>query len=122
MGLKAFLATSQTRFLPDPILTELSRTFAKPYFDSRLTAEEAAAALLLLRRQAEIVPITAEVSGVATHPADDVLLATAVSANAEYLVTGDGPLIRRVPEFRGVRLISPRDFLTSLQSQGCGTA
>lgn len=102
------------------ILSELVRTFEDPYFQRRMTPAQMARDLALLRRQAIMTPITVEVHGIATHPEDDLVLATAVSANAEYLITGDGPLIRRVPEFRGVRLISPRDFLTFLQSQGGG--
>lgn len=100
------------------ILTELVHTFEDPYFQRRMTPEQMAGDLALLRRQALLTPITVEVRGIATHPEDDLVLATAVSAPADYLITGDGPLNRRVPEFRGVRLISPRDFLALLQRRG----
>jgi predicted nucleic acid-binding protein len=55
-----------------------------------------------------------EVSGVATHPEDDLILATAVAANATYLVTGDRKL-RAVGNFRGVTILSPREFLATLE-------
>jgi putative PIN family toxin of toxin-antitoxin system len=64
-----------------------------------------------------LVPITAEVRGVATHPEDDLILATAVSAEADYLVTGDRQLLA-LADYEGVQIISPREFLTILELQG----
>jgi len=56
-------------------------------------------------------------SGVATHPGDDQVLATAVSAQAEYLVTGDKNW-QQVATYQGVRVISPRAFLDLLEVFG----
>jgi predicted nucleic acid-binding protein len=42
------------------------------------------------------------------------VLATAVSASADYLVTGDNRFVTRVQLFQGVTLMSPRDFITLL--------
>jgi predicted nucleic acid-binding protein len=64
-----------------------------------------------------LVPITAEVRGVATRPEDDLTLATAVSAEADYLVTGDRQLLA-LADYEGVQIISPREFLTILELQG----
>jgi len=74
--------------LSEHILNELTRTLAKPYFARRLTAEQQAAYELLLTTDAAVVPITVSVAGVATQPADDLVLATAISAKAGYLVSG----------------------------------
>jgi predicted nucleic acid-binding protein len=46
---------------------------------------------------------------VATHPEDDLILATAIARGASYLVTGDRKL-RAVGAFQEVILLSPRDF------------
>jgi putative PIN family toxin of toxin-antitoxin system len=62
------------------------------------------------------VPITAEVRGVATHPEDDLILATAVSAQVDYLVTGDRQLLA-LGHYAGVRIVSPRDFLAIIDRQ-----
>ena len=51
-----------------------------------------------------------EVSGVASHWQDDLILAAAVSGNADYLVTGDAEF-RRVGEYQGVKLRTPAEFL-----------
>jgi putative PIN family toxin of toxin-antitoxin system len=102
--------------LSEHILSETERTLAEPYFRQRLTAEDSESNLALLRREAVIVEITAQVQGVAPSPADDLVLATALSANAEYLVTGDRGL-QSVGAYQGSVIVSPRDFLTSLGRQ-----
>lgn len=96
-----------------PILRELARTFGQPYFQQRLSIEQIAHVLSVL--SAEITPISASVSGVAAHPEDDAILATAVSAQAEYLVTGDRKL-QGLGRFEGVEILSPRAFLAVLQA------
>jgi uncharacterized protein len=96
-------------------LDELRRTLATPYLSRFLTEEEREQAVILLETEAILTPLTAQVSGVATHPEDDLILATAVSAQVDYLVTGDRRLRERVPSYQGVRLVSPREFLEILE-------
>jgi putative PIN family toxin of toxin-antitoxin system len=95
------------------IITELTRTLAKEYFSQRLTAEQRARAVTLLRAEATVTPIIATVSGVATHPEDDLILETAVSGKAAYLVTGDMQL-RKLGSFKRVTILSPADFLETV--------
>lgn len=95
------------------LLTELTRTLGQPYFHRRLSAREIANVVPLLRREAIISPRSVTVVGVATHPEDDLILATAVSAAVDYLITGDKHL-HGVGSFRGVHLLSPRAFLDLL--------
>jgi putative PIN family toxin of toxin-antitoxin system len=106
-------AKTFTLVVSEPILVKLARVFSYPYFTRRLSTGEIADVFVGLRAQALIQPITVEASGVATHPQDDVILATAVSAQAPYLVTGDKPLLER-RAFRGTLLLSPRQFLEIL--------
>lgn len=54
------------------------------------------------------------------HAEDDPILATAVSGHAEYLVTGDRSLRRRVPAYRGVRLVTAREFAELLADTAPG--
>lgn len=75
--------------LSDPIQEELERTLTTRYFKQHIHPEQVARVRQLLARYAIRVRITAQVQGVATHPEDDLILATAVSAKAQYLVTGD---------------------------------
>jgi putative PIN family toxin of toxin-antitoxin system len=99
-----------------PILDELRRTLANPYFARFLTADQQVRALALLQRRALVITITVRVHGVATHPEDDLILATAASAKADYLVTGDEKLLR-LGSFHGVRIVTPRAFLDVLARQ-----
>jgi putative PIN family toxin of toxin-antitoxin system len=49
------------------------------------------------------------VSGICRDPDDDHILSCTLAANADYLVTGDSDLLE-LREFRGIRIVSPRDF------------
>ncbi len=99
--------------ISESILTELERTFQNPYFRGRLASTQVVANLALLRREAIIIPITTQVQGVATHPEDDLVLATAESAHADYLVTGDKKL-QRLASYYQIIIFSPREFLDLL--------
>lgn len=98
------------------IIDELSRTFQKPYFKNQLTNQAVTNFIDLLQNEAFVTPITVQVQGVATHPEDDLTIATALSAKADYLVTGDQPLLNKVGNsYRGVTFTTPSDFLKILK-------
>lgn len=98
------------------ILTELERTFQKPYFQKYIKSNQVNALMDLLRNEAFVTPIIVNIQSVATQPEDDIILAVAVSSKAEYLVTGDGPLLRKVGKsYQGIKLVTPNEFLKVLQ-------
>lgn len=99
------------------MLDELAFTLATPFFMRRLTSTESTDYFRLVRRVAQTVSIIAPVQGVATHREDDLILATAVSANADYLVTGDLKL-QALGSYQGVAIVSPRAFLDVLIREG----
>ena len=100
----------------EQILVELGRTFTRPYFSRRLSVTECAENIALLRTRLTLVSITVEIHGIATHPEDDLVLATAMSGHADYLVTGDLKL-QRLGTYQGVRILSPRDFPNVLEQE-----
>lgn len=100
--------------ISDYLLAEVQRTLGNRYFSRRLSSRDVQTYLAFIRAAAQLRPITVTVAGVATHPEDDLVLATALSAKAEYLVTGDIRFRNRVPRYQGVRLVSPAEFLTIL--------
>jgi len=108
--LRRWLAGRYDLVVSQHILSELGSVFNRPYFSRRLTEGRAADNLALLRRRATTTAITVEVHGVATHPEDDLVLAAALSARADYLVTGDAQL-QRIGTHEGVVILSPRGFL-----------
>ncbi len=97
------------------IIAKLRRTLRKPYFRGRLTSRQSSEAIALLRQRAAVTPIASHVSGVATHPEDDAVLATAVSGRANYLITGDRPL-QAVGNYRGITILSPAAFVQQVLS------
>ncbi len=112
-----FIDTWHTRhftlILSDHLLDEVDHTLANRYFMQRLIAADRDAFRHLLRRQAVITPITVPVVGVATHPEDDLTLATAVSGQAHFLVTGDHKLLE-LKTYQGVIIVSVHAFLALL--------
>lgn len=115
--LDAWLAGAFTLLLSQHVLEELQRTFLKPYFARRLPVQQQADTLAILRTLARITPLTVPVHGVATHPEDDLVLATALSGEAQFLVTGDYKLLR-LKRYQGVLLVSAREFLAMLPGLG----
>jgi putative PIN family toxin of toxin-antitoxin system len=81
----------------------------------RLSEEELRLLEATLRDEATVVPLlSVEIIIVTGDPEDDAVLATARLGQADHLVTGDrGLLALRMSQ--GVRIVSPRDFLTVLR-------
>lgn len=98
------------------ILAGVLRAWDKEYFRPRIAAGPAADAILLLRTLAEVVVPGADVRGIADDDEDDLVLATAVAGQADYLATGDNGLLR-LGTFRDIQIISPRDFLSFLEAR-----
>ena len=98
------------------IINELSRTLQKPYFQNRLSSQAITNFIDLLQNEAFVTPIIIKIQGVATHPEDDLTIATALSAKADYLVSGDQSLLNKVgSSYQGIAFITPNDFLKVLQ-------
>jgi len=70
----------------------------------------------LLRTSATIVVPATTVSGVGEDPEDDLVIATALAGNADFLVTGDKHL-QGLGRFRGITILDPHQFLEWLQSE-----
>ncbi|KKR34367.1 MAG: hypothetical protein UT63_C0002G0012 [Candidatus Gottesmanbacteria bacterium GW2011_GWC2_39_8] len=98
------------------ILDEITRTLQKPYFRKHITDDKLVSFIELLQNEAITTLIIFPVHGVATHPEDDLTLATAVNADADYLVTGDDKLLKKVGKnYRGIKLVTPNEFLQLLE-------
>ncbi|MBI4974017.1 putative toxin-antitoxin system toxin component, PIN family [Candidatus Roizmanbacteria bacterium] len=100
----------------EPLIIELSRTLEKSYFTSRLTRKQIQSFIYLVRERAIIVQITAQIPKVATHPEDDMVLATAESGKAKYIVTGDYGL-QDMKQYKNIQIVSPQAFRIILLSK-----
>ena len=69
----------------------------------------ALAALAAYARLCEFVEPAALTAPVCRDPDDDVVLATALSGRADYLVTGDADLLA-LKSHHGTKILSPREF------------
>ena len=102
--------------ISENIIAEFIETLCDRYFKRRLKPEDIDEAITLVSEECTIISITTPVQGVATHPEDDLVISAAISGKADYLVTGDQPLLNKVGNsYRGVTLTTPNDFLKILQ-------
>jgi putative PIN family toxin of toxin-antitoxin system len=97
------------------ILEELERVLAKPYFRAGGLRSRIASVQSFIESVATIAAPDEIVSGVASHPEDDLVLSAAESAQADYRVTGDKRFLA-VGSHGGVVILSPRAFLDILNA------
>lgn len=88
---------------------ELEAVLGYPKF--RLSNEEKR---LILREEIlpffEVMEVREKVKGICRDPADDKFISCAVSAGADFIVTGDKDLMA-VRRYRSVKIVSASDFL-----------
>jgi uncharacterized protein len=69
----------------------------------------------VLAATAELVANLPDLAGaVPNDPKDDVIVASAVAAGADYLVAGDRRHLLKLGAYRGVRIVGEREFLDLL--------
>ena len=89
------------------ILQEFNRVLIKKFSATR---NEARSALRIVSEAIQsVVHPSQPVPSVCRDPDDNAILACALEARADYLVTGDADL-RELKIFEGVRIVTPRAF------------
>ena len=99
----------------EPLCDELDRTLNKPYFRRFVTPEHQRSVLAELRFSGEVVHPLLGVGPIAAHPEDDVVVATALAGDADYVVTGDRAFLA-VGGFATVRFVPIGEFLLLLDT------
>jgi putative PIN family toxin of toxin-antitoxin system len=99
--------------ISEPLLDELRGTFSDPYFVKLLSDDEVEEILARLRHQAIMVELTQVASGIASHPEDDLILSTGLSAGASYLGTRDRQLLK-LESYQGMQIVHPADLVEIL--------
>lgn len=115
----AWTALAYEMIISEHILEGLERTWRKPYYQRSFTAEQVHDSLTVLRTEATLVMPVSTVQGIAEDTEDDLVLATAVAGQAQYLVTGDRYL-QRIGAYQDVTILSPRQFLAALEASELG--
>lgn len=75
----------------------------------RFTEKEVDEALQLLHTRAEIVAISPLSQNVSSDPDDDHIIATAIAAGGDCIISGDKDLLS-LKEFQKIKIIRPADF------------
>jgi uncharacterized protein len=103
--------------LSPPLRDEYAEVLARPRL--ALDPREVAAFLRFLDRRAQrVVPVTPH--PIATRdPKDDMVIATALDGNADYLVSGDNDLLSLAgdPRLGALRIVTVRVFLDALADE-----
>jgi len=89
------------------ILQEFERVLIKKFFATRNEAQSALK--IVSEAMHQIVLPSQPEQGVCRDPDDDAILACALEAKADYLVTGDADLLE-LKMFKGFRIVTPRNF------------
>ncbi len=98
-------------FLSPAIERELRSVLAQTFGWTQSQVREAVAEVHGL---ASLVRPSVRLSGVLTHEQDQRVLECALGARADLLVTGDKKHLQPLKTFRGIRIVSPREFLDLL--------
>ena len=94
------------------ILKEIRRVLGYSRIARRynLTEKDVESLILLLERKAMVLENLPEIKAVAEDSDDDKFIACAVKAQADYIVSGDGHLLK-LGKFKNISIVSARDFL-----------
>lgn len=103
-------------FTSPELLAELADVLSRPKFTRRLAAAGVTAAGLMTgyAALAQVVRLGLIEQVIAEDPDDDVILATAVAARAEFIISGDHHLLA-LGQYKGIAILSAADLLARLQ-------
>ena len=103
--------------LSEEVLAEYQRVLTYPRVAvlHQMSGAEVAAQIEWIRRIGVLVRLTDIPIVIPEDPADDVVIATAVSGGASYIVSGDADL-HRLGEYRGIQILPPTLFLALLSA------
>lgn len=98
------------------ILDELSRVLRYPRIQERLEKNQVEAILELILTAADLTKGKLKLKVLTRDPSDNIYLACAIEAQADYLVTGNSDHFEEAgKKYRGVSIITPRVFLDILE-------
>jgi putative PIN family toxin of toxin-antitoxin system len=98
----------QSRAIRDELARVLTHTF-------EWTAPRVREALVELDALASLINPTIRLAQILRHDPDHRILECALAASADFLVTGDKRHLLPLGAFRGVRIVSPREFMDLLR-------
>jgi putative PIN family toxin of toxin-antitoxin system len=113
--LDAWLEGQFSLFVSPPIVAEIQRVLAYPRIRERLEPGQADQLISLLFAATEWVEGKLVLDVLTEDPSDNIYLACAVEAQADFLVTGNlSHYLEAGNPFQGVEILTPRQFLEIL--------
>jgi len=109
--LRALLAGRLQVIASPQLLEELAGVLARPTFRRYVSVEEAAAYVEAIAHRVELHPDPDEPAQATRDPGDDYLVALALAAKAEVLISGDADLLEAD---LAVPVLTPRRLLDQL--------
>jgi putative PIN family toxin of toxin-antitoxin system len=105
--------------LSPAILRELRQVILRPNVRKHfpISLEDLADLLADLQARALLVAGVVEVHGVSVDPKDDMVLACALEAGADYIVTDDRKHLQPIKHWRGTQIVSVPAFLKILRNR-----
>jgi putative PIN family toxin of toxin-antitoxin system len=94
-------------------VAELDDVLRRPKFDRYVQEAKRLEFLAALAYAAEVVAVT-EIVNECRDPKDDKFFELALGGRASHVISGDADLLVLHP-FRGIPIVTPQDFLASLQ-------
>lgn len=104
--------------ISEPLLEEIKRVFLYPKI-AKLTGmpEDVVDEFIQdVRQSALVVPGTTPIN-VCKDPDDNLLFSCAVETSANFIVSGDKKHVLSIGVFRGIKTISPKDFVFRLLAE-----
>lgn len=99
-------------FISNEILKEIEKVLKRDFEESEDFIQEQ---INLIKGYSEIVEGTEKVDVVKDDPDDNIIIECAMTANAEFIVSGDRHLLN-LKEYAGIKIITPKEFIDILNS------
>jgi uncharacterized protein len=97
----------------DPLLKELERVLKNKF---KLDVHFVREVIDEVRNVAEVVEISSHIDVISHPDEDNRVLECAVDGRADFIVTGDTRHILPLKEYRGIKILSPSEFIRRLPS------
>jgi putative PIN family toxin of toxin-antitoxin system len=101
-----------------PILKELYQVLHYPHIVKRFSPskDDISAFIALIIEHAVIVKGLYEIEGISEDPTDDMFIACAMEADAQYIVSRD-PHLRNIKHYRGIQIIDAATFIKKVKGK-----
>lgn len=109
------------RFVPvtsKPILKELYQVLHYPHIVKRFSPskEHLSAFIAMIIERSMIVKGLYEINGISKDPNDDMFIACALEADADYIVSRD-PHLRNIKHYRRIQIIDAATFIEKVKGK-----